>query len=237
MGFIPHHGFVQQPILGETAHVRGIAEYKELYRLSTEDAEGFWSEQARRYLAWEREWDFVLQYSSDEAIIEWFGGGLINASVNCLDRHAEQRGDTIAFHWEGDDPGETKSITYAELLESVTRLAGFLKHRGVEKGDTVFIYGASCIEVPTAMLACARIGAVHCIVSPAYSAAVLAERMKRCKAKALIAGDGYYHCGEAIPLGDKLDQAIGLYPGLIAVILISRLGGASVQPHRNACVW
>ncbi|MDQ1239785.1 MAG: Acetyl-coenzyme synthetase, partial [Thermodesulfobacteriota bacterium] len=138
--------------------------------------------------------------------------------------------------WEGDDPGETKSITYAELFESVTRLSGFLKHSGVDKGDTVFIYGAASIEVPIAMLACARIGAVHCVVSPAYSAAVLAERMKRCKAKALIAADGYYHCGEAIPLGDKLDQAMGLYPGLIAVILIGRLG-TSVQPRRNSCVW
>jgi len=233
MGVIPDNEIIQQPIDGEPAHIQGRAEYEELYRLSIERTDTFWSDQACRYLTWEREWDFVLRYDSDEAVIAWFAGGIINASVNCLDRHLAERGDVVAFHWQGEASGESRSVTYSELFESVCGLAGFLRHRGVGRGDTVFIYASACLEVPTAMLACARIGAVHCVVSPAYGRAILAERMKRCRAKALIAADGYYRSGKPIPLDERIAEAARLSPDLEFTVVVNRLGTPiNTRQHR-----
>ena len=130
------------------AFIRSRAEYESLYRRSIDDPEGFWSEQAAEYLSWERPWDSVLRYDFDEANIEWFGGGRLNASVNCLDRHLESLRDKVAYFWEGDNPEERAAVTYGELHGRVERMAAVLKSRGIEKGDRVIIYMPMILELP-----------------------------------------------------------------------------------------
>ena len=163
---------------GKDAHIKNWEEYEALYRQSIDNPEDFWEKQARKYLSWEKEWDFVLQYDFDEANIEWFGGGVINASYNCLDRHLEKRKDRVAYYWEGDNPEETRAVTYQELFTLVNKMAAVLKSNGVKKGDRVVIYMPVLVELVVAILACARIGAVHSVVFGGFSAEALANRIK-----------------------------------------------------------
>jgi acetyl-CoA synthetase len=138
-------------------------QYESMYRQSVEDPEGFWSEQAENYISWFKPWNSVSDWSfgEDDLHIKWFEGAELNVSYNCLDRHLEQRADQTAIIWEGDDPGEDRRITYAELHQEVCKFANVLKSRGVSKGDRVSIYMPMIPEAAVAMLACTRIGAVH----------------------------------------------------------------------------
>jgi acetyl-CoA synthetase len=210
--------------LRPTAYVKGAEGYSELYRRSLEEMDTFWSETAREYLSWEREWDFVLHHDVEEAGILWFGGGRLNAAYNCVDRYAEKCGDRIAYYWEGDEPGESGSVTYAELRMKVIRLAAFLKSAGINKGDRVVIYMPCIPESAVAMLACARIGAVHCVVSSGFSGEAAAERAKDCAARAVITADGFRRAGRIIPLKPKMDEPLKRCPNVRTLVVFKRCG-------------
>lgn len=207
-----------------TAYIRTMDEYERLYRRSLDDPDAFWSEQAREYLSWYKEWDFVLRHDVEEARVEWFGRGLLNASYNCLDRHLERIGNKIAYYWEGDNPGESKAVTYLDLYNSVNKFAAVLKSAGVRKGDPVIIYMPMTVELPVAMLACARIGAVHCVVFSGYSADYLANRIGDCLAKVVITSDAGYRAGILVPLKQRVDHARKLRQEVEKVIVFNRSG-------------
>jgi len=154
----------------KTADINSMDMYQSLYKQSIEQPETFWAENARKYLTWEKEWTSVLRYDFHKAEIEWFGGGVLNACANCLDRHIDSIGNKVAYYWEGDNPEESETVTYQQLYEQVNRVAAVLKSRGVSKGDRVVIYMPMIVELAVATLACARIGAIHSIVFGGFSA-------------------------------------------------------------------
>jgi acetyl-CoA synthetase len=218
------------------AYINSMDQYQSLYKRSLEDPEGYWAEQARRYLTWTEEWNSVLRYDFYEAEIEWFSGGILNASFNCLDRHLEQWKDKVAYHWEGDDPHERQTVTYAELYEKVNKMAAVLKKRGVHKGDRVIIYMPMIVELPVAMLACARIGAVHSVVFGGFSAEALSNRIQDCGATMVITVDGGFRAGKTIPLKKTVDRALKTCPGVETVIVFDRAGlGVQLDPSRE--IW
>ena len=154
-------------------------QYNAMYAQSVEDPDTFWAEQAEQYLTWFKKWDTVLDwsFSEDDLHINWFKGGTLNVSYNCLDRHLETRGDQVAIIWEGDNPDEDRKITYRELHAEVGKFANVLKERGVKKGDRVSLYLPMIPEAAVAMLACTRIGAVHSIVFGGFSPGALKDRI------------------------------------------------------------
>lgn len=206
----------------QTAHVRNVREYENLYNMALEDVDEFWSRQAREYLTWQKEWDCVFSHDIEEAKTEWFRGGILNAASNCLDRHIDRLENTVAFFCEGANPDESDSITYGALHESVNKFAAVLKNRGVSKGDCVLLYLPVVIELPVAMLACARIGAVHCVVSTVFAANVVADRILRSNAKTVITADGFYRSGSLVPLKRNVDEALQRCPQVETVIVLNR---------------
>ncbi len=222
---------------GPPAQIKTMAEYEELYRRSVEDPEGFWADQARRYLSWEKEWDFVLKYDFDEAFIEWFGGGIINATYNCLDRHMDRLANRVAFHWEGCAAGESRTVTYGELFKQVNLFAGFLRSRGIGRGDRVVLFMPLVVELPVAMLACARIGAVHCVVFPGFSAASLAYRIQGCKPKALITADRALVGEEMVRVKARVDEAIRMSQEVETVVVYARSGDDLALDGNREISW
>ncbi len=206
------------------AYVKGQDEYERLYKESIEDPETFWAAEAKKYLSWEKNWDMVLEYDPDEARIEWFKGGALNASYNCLDRHLDKLRDKIAYYWEGDDPADRKIITYGDLYKQVNKMAALLKSRGIGKGDRVVMYMPMITELPVAMLACSRIGAIHSVVFAGFSAEALTNRIRNCGAKMLITVDGGFRAGKTIPLKVTVDEALRNCPDIETVILVDRAG-------------
>ncbi len=174
-------------------------EYQEMYQRSVDDPDGFWAEQAEQYLTWSKPWDKVVDWSfmEDDLHIEWFKGGKLNVSYNCLDRHLDTRGDQTAILWEGDNPEESRAVTYKELHAEVNKFANALKERGVKKGDRVSIYMPMIPEAVVAMLACTRIGAIHSIVFSAFSPDALASRILDSDCKCLITADQSIRTGKA----------------------------------------
>jgi acetyl-CoA synthetase len=194
-----------------------------VYREAEEDFEGFWSRLAREFLAWFEEPTRGLDW--DPPHCTWFADGELNASYNCLDRHVQAgRGDRVAYHWEAENPGETRSITYAELLREVSRLANGLRRLGIGKGDRVGIYLGMIPELPIAMLACARIGAPHMVVFGGFSAESLAERLRDSGAKVLITQDEGWRKGGKVPLKSNADQACAQAPAVEHVVVHRRTG-------------
>ncbi|MET0800435.1 MAG: acetate--CoA ligase, partial [Actinomycetota bacterium] len=192
-----------------------------IYERAEADPEAFWAEQAER-LTWFKRWDTVMNWTPPW--VRWFEGGQLNASYNCLDRHVEAGGgDKVAFHWEGE-PGDTRTITYAELLDDVCRLANGLRSLGVDKGDRVNIYLGMVPELPIAMLACARIGAPHSVVFGGFSAESLRERINDAEAKVLITADGAWRRGTIVPLKDNADEAVRDCPSIEHVVTVKRCG-------------
>ncbi len=192
-----------------------------LHEQAERDLEGFWAEQAER-LDWYEPWDTVLEW--DLPFARWFTGGKLNVAHNCLDRHVEAgRGDKVAFHWEGE-PGDTRTITYQDLLDDVCRFANALKSLGVEKGDRVNIYMGMVPELAIAMLACARIGAVHSVVFGGFSAESLRDRIQDAEAKILITADGANRRGEHLPLKEAADDAVAECPTIEHVVVVQRTG-------------
>src|SRR6056297_2824378 len=206
----------------QSAHVKSMAEYKKLYQESVNDPETFWARQAEHYLTWHTKWERVLAYDFNEAQIEWFGGGRLNAAYNCLDRHLEKIGDKTAYFWEGDDPAESKTYTYADLYKMVNAFAAALKDKGVQKGDRVVIYLPMIIELPVAMLACARIGAIHSVVFGGFSAEAIANRIIDCGAKVVITADGGFRAGKPVSLKKNVDEALNKCPEVSTVIVANR---------------
>jgi hypothetical protein len=166
-------------------------QYDEMYRRSIEDSDAFWGEQAEQFVTWTRKWDSVSDWSFDaeDVYVKWFDGGKLNVAYNCLDRHLETRGDQVAIIWEGDDPSVDKKITYRELHEQVSRFGNALKARGVKKGDRVCIYMPMIPEAAVAMLACARIGAVHSVVFGGFSPESLKDRILDSDCRVVITAD------------------------------------------------
>jgi acetyl-CoA synthetase len=193
-----------------------------LYDEARADDQGFWARQAAELVTWHREWDTICEWELPFA--KWFVGGRLNVSYNCLDRHVEAgRGDKVAFHWEGE-PGDTRTVTYAELLAEVQRFANVLKGLGVERGDRVNIYLPMIPEAAVAMLACARIGAAHSVVFGGFSAQSLADRINDAEAKVLVTADGGYRRGEVFPLKPAADEALASTPSIEHVVVVRRGG-------------
>ena len=201
------------------------AGYKEMYKRSIDDPEGFWAEQADEFLHWFKKWDTVMDYDFHQARIRWFEGAKLNVSYNCLDRHLETRGDQVAIIWEGDDPEVDRKITYRELHEEVCRFANGLKSLGVEKGDRVCIYMPMIPEAAVAMLACARIGAIHSIVFGGFSPEALKDRINDSECKILITADEGLRGAKPIPLKANSDQACENTPSIEHMIVVQWTGG------------
>ena len=202
--------------LADAANVKADA-----YERAKADRLGYWEEQAER-LTWAKKWDTVLDWQPPFA--KWFVGGQINAAYNCVDRHVEAgRGDKVAFHWEGE-PGDSRTITYSDLLGDVCKAANALTQIGVGKGDRVAIYMAMIPETVVAMLACARLGAIHTVVFGGFSADALRSRIQDCDAKLVITQDGGYRRGAASPLKPAVDDAVKDSPGVEHVLVVRRTG-------------
>ncbi|MFH0824589.1 MAG: acetate--CoA ligase [Pseudomonadota bacterium] len=218
------------------AHIRSMEEYERLHEKSIAHADEFWSLAAEKYLSWYKKWDFVLRYDFNAAQIEWFGGGLLNASYNCLDKHLDKLGNKVAYYWEGDRPGESRVVTYLDLYNDVNKFAAVLKSRGVKKGDRVIIYMPMIVELPVAMLACARIGAIHSVVFGGFSAESIANRVLDCGAKVVITVDGGYRAGKELPLKRTVDVALERCPEVETVVVFSRCG-AELKLDPDKEIW
>ena len=193
---------------------------RSLYDEADADMEAFWARQARELLTWDQDFDTVLEWNLPDA--RWFDGGRLNVAANCLDRHVEAgHGDQVAYHWVGE-PGDTRTVTYAELLDEVSRFANVLKGLGVGKGDRVAIYMPMILELPIAMLACARIGAPHSVVFGGFSPDSLADRINDAQAAVLITADGGWRRGSAVPLKDNADVAVASTPSITDVVVVRR---------------
>ena len=213
------------------------AQYEAAYAESVRDPDGFWGQEARR-LDWAKPFTKVknVSWDPDNLSIKWFEDGALNVSANCIDRHLDKRGDQIAIIWEGDDPKDSKHITYRQLHAEVCRFANVLKNRGVKKGDRVTIYMPMIPEAAYAMLACTRIGAVHSVVFGGFSPDSLAGRIIDCDSKVVITADEGLRGGKPIPLKKNTDAAVAKAGIVNSVIVVKRTGGA-VEMQGGRDVW
>jgi acetyl-CoA synthetase len=211
------------------------AGYKRMHAEALEDPVGFWREQGKR-IDWFKPYTQVKDVSFREADfrINWFTDGVLNVAHNCVDRHLATRGDQTALLWEGDDPSESKAITYRQLHAEVCRMANVLKARGVKKGSTVTIYLPMIPEAAYAMLACARIGAIHSVVFAGFSPDALANRIQDCDSKVVITADEGLRGGKKVPLKANVDAAMPHAPSVEHVLVVKRTGGAvAMQAGRD----
>ncbi len=199
--------------------------YFAMYQRSVDDPEGFWAEQAKR-LHWIKPPTKIknVDYTGDVRI-RWYEDGVLNAAANCIDRHLSTRADQTAIIWEGDSPSERRHISYAELHQDVCRLANAMKARGVKKGDRITIYMPMIPEAAVAMLACARIGAVHSVVFGGFSPDSLRDRILDCKSDVVITADEGLRGGRKVPLKANTDEALKSCPNVKTVIVVRRTGG------------
>jgi acetyl-CoA synthetase len=216
--------------------IRSINDYESWYRNSVEDPESFWSDIASDF-TWKKPWDKVLEWNFSEPDVKWFLGGKLNITENCLDRHLEQHGDRTAFIWEPNDPGaEGRSISYRELHAAVCRLANVLKRNDVRKGDRVCIYMPMIPESIVAMLACARIGAIHSVVFAGFSAQSLSDRIQDADCSMVITSDGAWRGSKSIAIKDVVDQALEVCPS-VKTTLVYRHTGQRVDVHPDRDKW
>ena len=205
-----------------------------LYDEANEDYEAFWARQASELVSWDTQWDTICEWNLPYS--KWFVGGKLNVSYNCLDRHViAGKGDKVAFHFEGE-PGDTRTITYSQMLDEVQKFANVLKGLGVNKGDRVNIYLPMIPEAAVAMLACARIGAVHSVVFGGFSSQALSDRINDAEAKVLITADGGYRRGEVFALKPQADEAVASTPTITAVVVVKR-GGNEVAMQAGRDHW
>ncbi|PKM30082.1 MAG: acetate--CoA ligase [Gammaproteobacteria bacterium HGW-Gammaproteobacteria-12] len=213
-----------QDAVRQRAHLDNDA-YLRLYQQSVEQPETFWAEQAKAFLEWFKPWDQVHSSDLKQGRAEWFKGGQLNVAYNCIDRHLEQRGEQIAIIWEGDNPAESAHITYNKLHHNVSRLANVLKSRGVKKGDRVCIYMPMIPEAAYAMLACARIGAVHSVVFGGFSPDALRDRILDADCRTVITADEGVRGGKYVALKNNVDKALQSCPDVSTVVVVERTQG------------
>ncbi len=214
-------------------------EYMELYKESLENPEDFWAEQAKCidwFTPFSKDAIKKVNFSKTNLEIKWFYDGKLNVSYNCIDRHLEKKGDKTAIIWEGDDPQESKHISYRELHLEVCLMANVLKSKGVKKGDRVTIYMPMIPEATYAMLACARIGAIHSVVFGGFSPDSIADRIIDCKSDYVITSDEGYRAGKIIPLKNNVDIALNRCPNVKSVLVIKRTGN-KINMFPNRDIW
>ena len=209
--------------------------YQEMYMRSVENPEAFWEEQARDRLLWQKEFTKVknVSYSHPDVSIKWFEDGVLNVSENCVDRHLEKKSEEVAILWEGDEPGVSKKITYKELYENVCRFGNVLKDRGIKKGDRVILYMPMVPEAAYAMLACARVGAIHSVVFAGFSPEALASRIIDCGAKAVITANEAPRGGKQTPLKKNVDEALDIAGDIISLVLRRTSAEVSMKEGRD----
>ncbi len=216
------------------------AQYRSMYQASIDDPDTFWAEQARERLDWIKPFTKVrdVSFDKDDLHIRWFEDGILNVSANCIDRHLKDHADEIAIIWEGDEPDQSSTLTYRQLHEKVCRLANALKSEGVKKGDRVTLYMPMIAEAAVAMLACARIGAVHSVVFGGFSPEALANRIIDCGSSVVITADEGIRGGKVIPLKNNVDQALTQAGTDIVekVIVVERTGG-DIEWHESRDRW
>ena len=200
--------------------------YLEMYQRSVDDPEGFWEEQGKR-INWIKPYTKVkdVSYAYDDVHIKWYYDGTLNACANCIDRHLSTRGDQVAIIWEGDDPTDDKKFTYNELHEEVSKFANAMKNLGVKKGDRITIYLPMIPEIAVAVLACARIGAVHSVIFGGFSPESIAGRIQDCDSTVVITSDEGVRGGKPVPLKGNTDEALEKCPDVTTCIVVNRTGG------------
>ncbi|MGZ0190697.1 MAG: AMP-binding protein, partial [Alphaproteobacteria bacterium] len=222
--------------IAANAHV-DAAKYQAMYQRSIDDPDGFWAEHGKR-IDWIKPFTKVknTSFDADNLSINWFEDGTLNVSANCIDRHLATRANDVAIVWEGDDPSEDAKITYQELHDEVCRLANAMKARGVEKGDRICLYMPMIPEAAYAMLACARIGAIHSIVFGGFSPDSLAQRIDDSKCRMVITADEGLRGGKKVPLKANVDAALKQCDSVDTVIVVRRTGGA-ITMNDGLDVW
>ncbi|HPQ51179.1 MAG TPA: acetate--CoA ligase, partial [Alphaproteobacteria bacterium] len=221
--------------LAKNAHITA-EKYKDLYAKSIRDPDGFWGEMAKR-LSWEKFPTKIKNTSFEGDIsIKWYEDGILNASYNCIDRHLPERANQTALIFEGDDPSEDRYINYAELKDHVSKLANAMKSRGVKKGDRITIYMPMVLEATYAMLACARIGAVHSVVFGGFSPESLRDRILDCDSTFIITADEGLRGGKKVPLKENTDAALESCPDVKTVLVLKRTGG-TVNWNDKRDIW
>jgi acetyl-CoA synthetase len=211
-------------------------QYEAMYQRSIEDPEGFWAEQADKFVDWYQKWDTVCEQDMSQGRVSWFAGGKLNISYNCIDRHLPERADQTAIIWEGDEPTDDKTITYQTLHDEVCRLANGLKARGVGKGDRVCIYMPMIPEAAYAMLACLRIGAIHSVVFGGFSPQSLQDRILDSDCRCVITADQGVRGGREVPLKHNTEEALADCPNVHTVITVRRTG-AEIPWVEERDIW
>ena len=221
--------------LADTSHVNA-REYKQLYKESIENPDLFWSKQAEAFIDWEEKWDQISRTNMKGGEIAWFLGAKLNVAQNCLDRHLQTKSEKTAIIWEGDNPNEQENISYKELHKRVCRLANGLKSRGIAKGDRVCIYLPMIPEAAIAMLACARIGAIHSVVFGGFSPQSLRDRIQDSGCCAVITADEGLRGGKSVPLKQNSDVAVEECSTVHSVIVVKRTGG-EIKWNTQKDIW
>src|ERR1700739_3690962 len=229
--------FKQNKIMSYPYQIRSIGQYHSDYKKSVEDPESFWSAVAEHF-QWHRQWDKILQWNFKEPSVKWFEGAKLNITENCLDRHLNTIGEQTAILWEPNDPKEeNRKLTYKELHQQVCKFSNVLKNNGVQKGDRVCIYMGMIPELAIAVLACARIGAIHSVIFGGFSAQSIADRLTDAKASFIVTCDGAFRGAKDIPLKPVIDEALANIDFVRRVIVYERTKAAVNMQAGRDCWW
>lgn len=217
--------------------IQSFDEYTQAYAASVSDPEKYWAEQAAQFV-WKKKWDKTLEWNFSDPDVKWFIGGKLNITENMLDRHAAETPDKIAIYWESNNPEESgKEITYQQLYEDVCLFSGALKQKGIQKGDRVCIYMPMIPQLAVAVLACARIGAIHSVIFAGFSASAVADRVNDAKAVAVITSDGSYRGNKSIAVKSLIDEALEECTSVKTVVVAKRTGDAVDMKAGRDCWW